>query len=89
MNTKTRKHMPTRMCVVCRQKSDKRALIRVVKSGDGVVIDPGGKMNGRGAYLCENRSCWERAMSGDVLSKALRTQISAEDRKRLLQALPS
>ena len=76
------------MCVVCRQKSDKRSLLRIANTGQGIFPDPSGKMNGRGAYLCEDRSCWERAMSSDILNQALRTQITDEDRNRLLQAIP-
>ncbi|MDX2160436.1 MAG: YlxR family protein [bacterium] len=80
------KHTPIRTCVVCREKTGKRTLTRVVRTADGVVIDPSGKMNGRGAYLCEQESCWERAVNTDILAKALKTQLSADDRQRLNQA---
>jgi len=73
---------------VCRQRSDKRTLIRLVNTGAGVYVDPTGKRNGRGAYLCENRSCWERAVSTDILNGALRTALTADDRERLAQAMP-
>ena len=83
-----RKHTPQRTCVVCRDKNAKRQLTRVVRTDAGVVVDPGGKLNGRGAYLCEKTSCWERAVNTDILSKALRVTLSAEDRQRLQQATP-
>jgi len=82
------KHTPVRTCVVCREKDNKRTLTRVVRTEQGVQIDPSGKMNGRGAYLCDRESCWERAVSSDVLSRALRTTLTAEDRERLKQAKP-
>lgn len=85
---KAYKRIPVRMCVVCRQKSNKRALIRLVKTETGVYPDPSGKRSGRGAYLCDSRSCWERAVSTDMLSKALRTILTQDDRERLLQATP-
>lgn len=88
MNGKRPKHIPVRTCVVCQEKADKRALIRVVRTENGLQVDPGGKLDGRGAYLCEQKSCWERAMSGDVLNHALRMTLTDEDRKRLLQAIP-
>jgi uncharacterized protein len=75
-----------RMCVVCREKEDKRQLTRLVRTADGVVIDPTGKLNGRGAYLCEQPSCWERALSTDLLSRALRAPLNDADRARLRQA---
>ena len=83
-----RKHVPMRTCVVCRQKHDKRALTRLVSTNDGVLIDRSGKMAGRGAYLCENKTCWDRALASGVLSKALRVELTDEDRNRLLQAIP-
>lgn len=81
-------HTPQRTCVICRQKRDKRSLIRVVRTADGVQIDPTGKLEGRGAYLCENDACWERALQGQALGNALRMALSNEDRIRLQQARP-
>ena len=83
-----RKHNPQRTCVVCRRHDAKRALTRIVRTADGVFIDPTGKMGGRGAYLCDSTACWERAMKTDILSKALRTVLSGDDRLRLQQATP-
>jgi hypothetical protein len=88
MNGKRPKHIPLRTCVVCGEKSDKRTLIRVVRTEDGLRVDPSSKMDGRGAYLCDRKSCWERAAAGDVLNHALRMTLTDEDRKRLLQAVP-
>lgn len=82
------KPVPLRMCIVCRARSDKRTLTRLVNTGQGVYIDPTGKRNGRGAYLCGNRSCWERAVSTDMLGNALRIVLTAEDRARLAQSMP-
>jgi len=82
------KHVPMRTCVVCREKSSKRLLIRVVHTEHGIQVDPSGKLNGRGAYLCEHVSCWERAVTTDILSRALRTSLTTEDRQRLQQAMP-
>ncbi|MBL8164353.1 MAG: YlxR family protein [Anaerolineae bacterium] len=82
------RHVPMRTCVVCRDKTGKRILTRMVRTENGLMIDPTGKMNGRGAYLCERLACWERAISSDVLGKALRMSLNAEDRERLQQAKP-
>ncbi len=71
------KHMPQRTCVVCRQKYDKRRLTRLVRTTDvGVVVDPTGKMNGRGAYLCDTLACWEKVLSSKILNQALKTNIT-------------
>jgi uncharacterized protein len=82
------KHIPIRTCVVCRDQAGKRALMRIVRTVDGLQVDPSGKMNGRGAYLCERESCWQRAMTSDVLAKALRTTLTDDDRERLRTAKP-
>ena len=82
------KHVPLRTCVVCRTKEGKRSLTRLVRTAEGVYIDPTGKMAGRGAYLCDNVSCWERAVTTDILNNALKTTLSATDRERLTRAIP-
>lgn len=70
---RTSKPVPVRMCVVCRQRSDKRALTRVVSTPEGVQIDPTGRANGRGAYVCDQPRCWQVIANSDILARALRT----------------
>lgn len=77
------KHIPQRTCVGCRQVLPKRSLIRIVRSEEGVRVDLTGKARGRGAYLHNLRSCWEKALKG-ALAQALRTDISEADRQSLL-----
>lgn len=86
------------MCVVCRTTTDKRTLTRLVRVETeatpetpalvSVQIDPTGKRNGRGAYLCDQATCWQRAADSDILEKALRMTLSLEDRQRLREAAP-
>lgn len=83
------KHIPERSCVVCKTKSPKRLLTRLVVVGDELHIDLSGKMKGRGAYLCQNSGCWERAMKTQVLNQALKATLRDEARLRLLEAMPS
>lgn len=74
-----RKHVPQRTCVVCRETGEKRALTRIVRTGEGTIeVDPTGRKNGRGAYLCDKQGCWDKALSSSVLAKALRTIPSKE-----------
>jgi predicted RNA-binding protein YlxR (DUF448 family) len=74
--------VPQRTCVGCRSVLPKRSLIRIVRTPEAVLIDPTGKMAGRGAYLHDRRECWERGLKG-ALAHALKTELSAEDRQRL------
>jgi len=64
--------------------------MRIVRTSQGVQYDPGGKANGRGAYIHEKRDCWEKALQGR-LEKALHTTINANDRgslTKIMNALP-
>lgn len=75
------KHVPKRMCVICRESLPKRGLTRLVYvAGAGVTLDPSGKAAGRGAYLCTKRSCWETAASSNILGTALRISLTDNDR---------
>ena len=72
------KHIPKRTCVGCRTVQEKRSLIRIVRTPEGVKVDPKGKMAGRGAYLHNKRSCWQLGLDGR-LANALKTALNEED----------
>jgi hypothetical protein len=85
------KHVPQRTCVGCHTVRPKRTLVRVVRTPEGVKVDPTGKLNGRGAYLHNSRSCWERGLSG-ALKNALKVELTTEDKQRLeafMDSLPA
>lgn len=78
------KHKPQRTCIACRETKDKRDLIRVVRTPAGaLIVDPTGKANGRGAYLCRQASCWEKGLSKQRLAQALKMTLSAEEAAEL------
>jgi predicted RNA-binding protein YlxR (DUF448 family) len=79
------KHIPERSCVACRDKRDKKYLIRLVCDSEGVKVDNRGKMPGRGAYLCSKLGCWELGLQQKRLDHALRSKISSENRQFLLE----
>jgi uncharacterized protein len=81
--TGKRKHFPQRTCVGCKEVLPKRSLIRVVRSQEGVVVDPSGKLAGRGAYLHNRRSCWEHGLQG-ALTGALKSEITTKEREALM-----
>ena len=85
----TRTHKPPiRTCVACRTSSDKRELIRIVRTPDGhVEVDPRGKANGRGAYLCANEECFETARQRRKLDSALKIGLREDDYDRLRREL--
>ena len=73
------KKNPVRQCVGCREKREKRELIRVVKSPEGEIsLDFKGKKPGRGAYLCPDPACLKRARKARALERALETALPPE-----------
>ena len=76
------KHVPQRTCVGCRTVLTKRELIRLVRTPDGVRIDPTGKIAGRGVYLHAKRSCWERGLP-EAVARALKIDLTDQDLERL------
>lgn len=77
-----RKHIPQRTCVGCREVLPKRSLIRIVRSQQGVQVDPTGKLAGRGAYLHDRSVCWEVGLGG-ALAHALKTEITDDEMEQL------
>jgi hypothetical protein len=76
------KHTPQRTCIGCRRVLAKRELIRLVRRPEGIVIDPTSKLAGRGAYLHNQRSCWERGLKG-ALAQALKVTLTPADVEHL------
>ena len=87
MAGKTKK-IPARMCVGCREMKEKKSLIRVVRSPEGVVsLDPTGKKPGRGAYVCRNGACLQRAIRQRQLERQLQAAIGPEVTEALTQEM--
>ncbi len=73
------KSLPQRSCIGCNTKKDKKDLIRIVKDKDGnISIDKTGKANGRGAYICDNIECLEKAIKSKRLEKTFEKSIDSE-----------
>ena len=78
------KKIPQRQCMGCRERKAKREMIRVVRGTDGQVsLDFGGKMNGRGAYICPNPECLKKAIRSRSLDRSLEVTIPEEVYARL------
>ncbi len=73
------KKIPQRTCLGCGEAKPKKELIRIVKQNDGnIFIDKTGKANGRGAYICNNVDCLEKAIKSKRLDKSFELEISNE-----------
>lgn len=82
------KKIPMRMCNGCMEMKPKKELIRIVKSPEGdVSVDLTGKKSGRGAYICRDIQCLEKAFKAKRLNKNLETNISDEIYNRLREEI--
>ncbi len=81
------KKIPLRMCLSCRERKEKKALIRIVRTTQGIFeVDPTGKKAGRGAYVCPSWECVENLGRKDF-SFAFRVEVSEKEATLLKEAL--
>lgn len=73
------KKLPQRTCIGCNEIKNKKDLIRIVKNKESQIsIDKTGKANGRGAYICDNIECLEKAIKSKKLERTFETKIDNE-----------
>ena len=84
----TNRKTPMRMCVACRQMKPKTELVRVVKTPQGEIIaDAGSKVNGRGAYICRDIKCVEKAEKSGAFNRAFDTAVEKEVYENLKRSI--
>lgn len=73
------KKIPQRKCIACQDREAKKQLVRIVKNKEGqIFVDLTGKANGRGAYICNDTECLEKAIKTKALSRAFKIEIPQE-----------
>ena len=73
------KSIPLRTCMGCNEKKPKKELVRIVKNKEGQIsLDKTGKLDGRGAYICDSVECLEKVVKSKRLEKVLESEISEE-----------
>ncbi len=83
-----RRSVPIRTCVICGRKSEKRVLVRIVASPEGrVELDPYGKMNGRGSYICSEGCAGNKRLLRGRLEHALRVTVADADWEKIVSRL--
>ncbi len=84
------KKQPQRMCVSCRERHDKKDLLRIVLTPEGEIkYDPTGRTAGRGSYLCKKEDCVLRELKAHRLSKGLRHNVSDEELETMAKEILS
>lgn len=82
------KKTPMRRCVGCMESKPKMELIRITATADGEVkIDPTGKANGRGIYLCHNTDCLMLARKKRAIGRGLQIEVTEQQLNTLLEEL--
>ncbi|MCD6230881.1 MAG: YlxR family protein [Dehalococcoidia bacterium] len=77
--------MPLRTCIACRQVKEKRNMIRLIATKDGIIkVDPTHREPGRGAYICMQGACWAKGIGGKYLEHALQVKLSPDNQQALL-----
>ncbi len=88
MNSENKPKEKLRMCIVCRSQSDKKTLLRIVKNKEGqIFVDKTGKANGRGAYVCKDKQCFEKLCKQKCLNKAFKCNVDAEVYEKIGQEI--
>ena len=77
-----------RQCTGCREMKSKKEMMRVIRTPeDELVLDTTGRKNGRGAYLCFSKECFEKAVKNKGLERSLKCQIPREVYEQLREEM--
>lgn len=80
--------IPLRKCTGCQEMKNKKELIRIVRDDEGnYSIDYTGKKAGRGAYICANIECLEKAKKSKGLERSFKTAVPNEVYEQLKEEL--
>ena len=79
------KKVPIRTCIACKTAKPKKELIRVVKFDDQIKLDLTGKLNGRGAYVCNDENCICKLKKQRLLNRAFSCQVEDSVYDRILE----
>ena len=80
------KKIPLRQCIGCGTIKSKKEMLRIVKTGTGeILLDPSGRVNGRGAYTCIDKVCLLNAQRNKGLERSFKVKIEAKVYERLLE----
>lgn len=88
MATITKNKTPQRKCIGCNESKPKKELIRIVKTPEGeMLLDTSGRANGRGAYICRNADCLQKAIKTNGLNRAFKINVDTDILVRLSEEM--
>lgn len=90
MNNLQAKKLPSRRCTGCGEHFPKNTLVRILRTPDGnIILDKTGKVSGRGAYICKNTTCLNKARKASRIERSLNCEIPADIYARIEEELIS
>ena len=73
------KKIPLRQCIGCGEMKSKKEMVRILKTEtEGIILDPTGRKNGRGAYICPSSQCFEKAIKTRGVDRSFKMQVPKE-----------
>jgi predicted RNA-binding protein YlxR (DUF448 family) len=80
------KKIPMRQCVGCGEMKNKKEMLRILKTPEEeILLDVTGKKNGRGAYICRNKECFELARKSRGLERSFKRAVASQIYDNLLK----
>ena len=80
------KKTPMRTCIACRECKPKKELLRIVKNDFGFALDKTGKLNGRGAYICKSKECFDLLLKNKLLNKTFKMSVPEEEYQKIKES---
>lgn len=85
---KKNKKIPLRKCLGCNEMKPKKELLRVVRNKEGIIsVDTMGRAQGRGAYICNEKQCFEKAKDLKMFNRAFQCNVPEEIYENLIKEL--
>lgn len=82
------KKIPMRQCIGCSEMKPKKELLRILRTEEeGIVLDTTGRKNGRGAYICPNAECLQKARKTKGIERSFKTAVSEEIYDNLIKEI--
>ena len=79
------KKIPMRTCIACKANKPKKELVRIVNNGEEIKLDRTGKLNGRGAYICDDIECAKKLKKSKLLNRAFSKEVKEEVYDKIME----
>ncbi len=79
------KKIPMRTCIACKANKPKKELVRIVKNGEEIKLDRTGRLNGRGAYICDDIECAKKLKKSKLLNRAFSCPVEDDVYDRIME----